>query len=87
MAIPLLPKNKRAAESVRAEKHGTALLRLIRKEGMTFDETLRAYTGVLFWSKPARRKRLIAWLTEFLKDLQGAKYNPEPADLWGEDPN
>lgn len=87
MAIPLLAKGR---DSKRFDQVNRALRACISAEHMTFDETLRVFSNVLFYSRRHRRDRIIEWLAELLQDLRDTRakhYAADSKDLWGEDSN
>jgi len=85
-AIPLVGPDEQMRTAERADK----IRLLITTHKWTFEETLRAFSGVVFWSGGKKRKRAIAWLEELLRDLVDTMLHVPPEatnDVWGDDPS
>lgn len=78
-AIPRMKTHRGQREaSVRADK----LRMLIRGERWSYDETLRAFSSVVFYSGARRRERAIGWLEELLEDLKNTTAGVSENDAW-----
>ena len=79
--IPLL--TTRGEQSAVAERANKIRL-LIQGSKWSFDETLRAFSAIVFYSGRKRRERTIAWLEELLDDLKNPRFPPEneTVDAW-----
>lgn len=82
-AIPLIADK---AEMYRHSERVRLLRQLIQYGRWSLEETLRAFSQIVFYSGRPRRARVLAWLEELLFDLKATKNRVNSADdgdaLW-----
>lgn len=79
--IPLLTTR---SDQIAVAERANQIRLLIKGSKWSFDETLRAFSAIVFYSGRKRRERTIAWLEELLDDLKNPHSPPENAtvDVW-----
>jgi len=80
----VIPQMQSKSEQLEAAGRADKIRMLIRGERWSFDETLRAFSAVVFYSGPRRRERAINWLEELLEDLKRPGSAFDEVDAWKE---